>query len=98
VRCVISFSCVSFPPREASIFFTKQIPERSSLTGGGPGVGDARVVGGIAHHAAVLRVARVRLRRAVEHNPQCDICRVRKKRIRGKCDLCRISNCALCRI
>ena len=41
-------------------------PERSSLTGGVPSVSNAGVVGGVIHLAAVLRVAHVRLRRAIE--------------------------------
>ena len=45
-------------------------PERSSLTGGVPSVSNAGVVGGVVHLAAVLRVAHVRLRRAVEHAVQ----------------------------
>ena len=45
-------------------------PERSSLTGGVPSVSNAGVVGGIIHLAAVLRVAHIRLRRAVEHAVQ----------------------------
>ena len=42
-------------------------PERSSLAGGVPSVSNAGVVGGVIHLAAVLRVAHVRLRRAMEH-------------------------------
>ena len=45
-------------------------PERSSLTGGVPSVSNAGVVGGVIHLAAVLRVAHIRLRRAVEHAVQ----------------------------
>ena len=45
-------------------------PERSSLTGGVPSVSNAGVVGGVIHLAAVLRVAHVRLRRAMEHAVQ----------------------------
>ena len=45
-------------------------PERSSLAGGVPGVGNAGFVGRVIQLAAVLRVTRVRLRRAVEHAVQ----------------------------
>ena len=45
-------------------------PERSSLTGGVPSVSNAGVVGGVIHLAAVLRVAHIRLRRAMEHAVQ----------------------------
>ena len=45
-------------------------PERSSLAGGVPSVSNAGVVGGIIHLAAVLRVAHIRFRRAVEHAVQ----------------------------
>ena len=37
-------------------------PERSSLAGGVPSVGNAGVVGRVIQLAAVLRVARIRLR------------------------------------
>ena len=43
-------------------------PERSSLAGGVPSVGNAGFVGRVIQLAAVLRVTRVRLRRAVENN------------------------------
>ena len=42
-------------------------PQRSPLTGGVPSVSNAGVVGGVIHLAAVLRVAHIRLCRAVEH-------------------------------
>ena len=45
-------------------------PERSSLGGGVPSVGNAGFVGRVIQLAAVLRVTRVRLRRAVEHAVQ----------------------------
>ena len=45
-------------------------PERSSLAGGVPSVGNAGFVGRVIQLAAVLRVTRVRLRRAVEHAVQ----------------------------
>ena len=45
-------------------------PERSSLAGGVPSVGNAGFVGRVIQLAAVLRVTRIRLRRAVEHAVQ----------------------------
>ena len=45
-------------------------PERSSLGGGVPSVGNAGFVGRVIQLAAVLRVTRVRLRRAVKHAVQ----------------------------
>ena len=45
-------------------------PERSSLGGGVPSVGNAGFVGRVIQLAAVLRVTRIRLRRAVEHAVQ----------------------------
>ena len=45
-------------------------PERTSLGGGVPSVGNAGFVGRVIQLAAVLRVTRIRLRRAVEHAVQ----------------------------
>ena len=45
-------------------------PERSSLGEGVPSVGNAGFIGRVIQLAAVLRVTRVRLRRAVEHAVQ----------------------------
>ena len=43
------------------------VPMRTTcISGGTPSVCDARVIGGVIHHAAVIRITRGRLRRSQE--------------------------------
>ena len=65
-RCLTSVSLVAFRYSFGAACYTVagSAPERTSLAGGVSSASKAEVVGGIVHHTAVLRVARVsRIRR-----------------------------------